>query len=72
MVKELDEIFKSKEAAKLPQRLTDFRKLTAVYRCTAAEDEEQTCKRFIPGITGTCCFAVNDFGMRTCINQEVV
>jgi len=47
-----------------------FRKLVAVYICTATEFEEEECAGFIAGTNGECCFKVTTNGMKTCEWRE--
>jgi len=48
----------------------NFRKLIAVYVCTATEFEEEECAGFIAGTNGECCFKVTTNGMKTCEWRE--
>lgn len=47
----------------------NFRKLVAVYLCTAEEQEEE-CAGFLPNANGECCFKVFKDGMKTCEWRE--
>ena len=48
-----------------------FRKLTAVYLCTAKGLEEEECAGFIAGMNDECCFKITTDGMKTCEWREV-
>ena len=45
---------------------TDFRKLSAVYNCTA-DGKWFLCARYVPSCTGACNFLVNE---KTCGSEE--
>ena len=68
--KQLEEIFKLTPYTTGGTMWRHFRKLVAVYVCTATEFEEEECAGFIAGTNGECCFKITTNGMRTCEWRE--
>jgi len=71
MVEALTEILRPRKGSADVVFRQDFQKLVALYLCSAKEDEEGTCTRFIAGVTGGCCFKVTESNLSLCNAPEV-
>jgi len=63
---QLEEILKPIPSTSGGTMWRHFRKLVAVYLCTAKGFGEEECAGFIAGTNGECCFKITTNGMKTC------